>query len=337
MSWKSSTAVIAAAVGCAGLLQACGGGGGGGSVRLAPELIEIVNPSDVPPYQGPVTELPPDVTRLYALSGNASSSTVVLFLQGGPVDFLVPEEGLDDLHPVLTEHTLVRVHQANTLNPSIVANPDLSYARAIRENEVSVEILNRVIRHFAAQGRRVQVVSHSFGSFLVLRAWARHPALATLVDRFLVLNGRLDMPDVVWQGMRRGEQWGFPDGGEPALAANQPTRETREGDDNRAPGDPPQTQTFSLSQLKLEADIGRLPLTRELAGRSLNRLIMVESTADRAVGRLSEDERRFLAAQGATRYCIAGGTHDSAFEAPYAQELAALLDGTSTRTRDCAG
>ncbi len=312
----------------AALLSACGGGD---SSRSAEERVNSIARDVLA-----TTELPEDVTRLYKISGNVASNTVVLFLQGGPVDTLAPADSLDTLGLGLSTQALVQVHQANTYNPAIVGNPDLTETRATLENQVSIEMVDRVIRHFVSQGRRVQVVTHSFGSLLILRTLARHPELHAMVDRFLVLNGRLNIPEVVWQGMRQGQQWRFPGGGAPALAARQPTRESLEGDDDRAPGDPPLTHTYTLSQLKLESDMGRIALTDALAGLRMDRVIMVEASADEAIGRLSDLERRFLADAGATRYCIEGGSHDSAFETPYAQELLALLNGTSTATRTCS-
>ncbi len=330
--FKRHTMGVLAAAMIAAVLSACGGGG---SATVSDQRPAAGVLDDVPAYAGPVTPLPADVSRLYAASGNPFAPRVVLFLQGGPVDMLSSADQLDDLQVDWEDQLLVRVHQANTLNPAIVGDPDLSYERAIRENEQSVEILNRVIRHFAGQGKQVVVAGHSFGAFLILRAIAEHPDLQTLVDRFLVMNGRLDMPDVVWQSMRHGVQWKFPSGGDPAQTAVQPTRESLEGDEYRGPGDLPLTNTFSWSQLKLQADIGRPRMTRVLAGRRLDRVVVVESTADEAVGRLSAAEKAFLKTAGAPLYCIQGGTHDSAFEAPYAAELTALLFGATTQTRRC--
>ena len=58
---------------------------------------------------------------------------------------------------------------------------------------MSVEILHRTIEHFKAQGKRVVVVGHSYGAFLITRYLAIEGPDAA--DRYLIMAGRLDMPD----------------------------------------------------------------------------------------------------------------------------------------------
>ncbi|WP_343631165.1 hypothetical protein [Roseateles sp.] len=311
-------------------LAACGGGGSD-----SPSSAVKVTSSEPPPDDGPVTAMPAEVTALYRSGGNTASTDVVLFLQGGPIDTLLSEDQLDGLGLALADTHLVFVHQASTLNPAIVANADLSPARAQRENALSVAVIDRLIRHFHAQGKRVHALTHSFGSFLLMRAWVEHPDLAALVTRAVVMNGRLDIPDEVWRGMRTGSQWTFPGGGSPQLAKRQPTRDTLEGDDDRAPGEPPLTRTVVLSQLQLLAAIGEPRMTQRLAGRRLDQMVYVTADSDEAVGRLSAAETRFLRQAGATLYCIAGGSHDAGFEAPHAEALAQLLLGRPAETSHC--
>lgn len=323
-AWRTLPLILAMGT-AAALQQGCGGGGAGHSSSDAVK----------PAYAGPVTTLPADDTALYVAGGDMSSDTVVLYEQGGPIDFLQDDLDIKDTDPFgLARYGVVQVHQANTLNPAIVGNPSLGLDRAGAENDVSIEILSRVIRHFAAQGKRVYVISHSMGSMLVPAALARYPDLTPMVQRFLVMAGRLDMPSIVPVSMAKGVQMEFPDGGAPQPTEKQPDATTREGDEDAPPGTH-YTNTYVLSQLKLMADIGMPRMTQQLAGRRLDKVVYAYGAADEAVGRLSPDELNFLQRSGATVYCVEGGDHTSMFSPPYAMELSALLVGTSTQTRAC--
>ncbi len=77
------------------------------------------------------------------------------------------------------------------------------------EVDVSVEILDRTIKHFKAQDKRVVVVGHSYGAFLLGRYLAlRGPEAA---DQYLLMAGRLDMQEEVVQGFLTGTVYWFPD------------------------------------------------------------------------------------------------------------------------------
>ena len=65
---------------------------------------------------------------------------------------------------------LVQVHQTLTLNHDLASRyEELSLQDLTAEVDVSVEILHRAIRHFRAEEKRVVVLGHSYGAFLVTR------------------------------------------------------------------------------------------------------------------------------------------------------------------------
>ena len=103
----------------------------------------------------PITVLPDDVTLLYETvpGGDPDADTVWLFSQGGPATALDSSDLTE--FPGHGKRILVNVHQVQTLNPGLIDDARLdSVARVQAEMDVSVEILDRVIRHFKARGKR---------------------------------------------------------------------------------------------------------------------------------------------------------------------------------------
>ena len=146
----------------------------------------------------PLTPLPEDVTELYepVPGGADDADTVWLFSQGGPVAEL---DALDLTEfPGHEDRILVNVHQVQTLNPGLIEDKRLDSVERVRvEMDVSVEILDRVIRHFKSRGKKVVVFSHSFGSFILPRYLAlKGPGAA---DRYVIMAGRLDIEREVWE------------------------------------------------------------------------------------------------------------------------------------------
>ena len=162
------------------------------------------------------------------------------------------------------------------------------------EVDVSVEILHRTIQHFRSQGKRVVVIGHSYGAFLVTRYLWQKPAESA--DRYLIMAGRLDMPEVVVNGFLNGRAYWFPDGVTPVELGIE-ARTDRE-----------------LMEARIQAATGHDRYTERLAERNLERVIYVYGTVDRHVGRLTEDEVGFLKSRGAKVIVAEGGGHGSMFE-----------------------
>ena len=141
----------------------------------------------------PFTMLSGDVSALYETvpGGDPDADTVWLFSLGGPRSSLEGEDALTQF-PGHESKILLNVHQAQTFNAGLLDDERLDSVEQIQaEMDVSVEILDRVIRHFKAQGKRVVVFSHSFGSFIVPRYLAlKGPGAA---DRYVIMAGRLDI------------------------------------------------------------------------------------------------------------------------------------------------
>ncbi len=258
-----------------------------------------------------ITKIPDDVTTLFVSSiASSPSNKVVLYSIGGPVDMLFIDklfEGGFRFNPPpyferlgITDQQ-VYVHQANTFNPRILneLGLNLSFERAIQENQVSVEMLYRVAKHFIGLGKEVYIVSHSFGSFIV-------PAFMLCSDlnikKYLVMAGRLDMPAIVWQGFRDGDYYQFSDGNLPVKVD--------------AGSGSPEIVGLEAAQGRLQAGVGINRFTELLRPISLTNLIYSYAENDVAVGRLQSNEIDFLKSKGAqvdwiTISSIAGATPGS--------------------------
>ena len=202
-----------------------------------------------------------------------------------------------------------QVHQTLTIDNDLVSrHRELSFEELQAEVDVSVEILHRVIEHFKAQGKQVVVVGHSYGAFLTTRyLWRRGPAAA---DRYLNMAGRLDMQREVVDGVLAGQYYYFPDAVNPAPVPLPPY--------------PVPITEREILELRMGAT-GHDRYTERLAGTDLSRVLYVYGIEDMIVGRLTDDEVRFLTSSGSRVLAVQGG-HVAMFEDPeVAGQIAAAL------------
>ena len=263
----------------------------------------------------PLTALPDDVTRLYETvpGGDPDADTVWLFSQGGPVTELDSGADLTEF-PGHEDRILVNVHQVQTYNPGLIDDERLdSVARVQAEMDVSVEILDRVIRHFKARGKRVVLFSHSFGSFIVPRYLAlKGPGGA---DRYVIMAGRLDIERKMYENRLSK----LHDGSTVAYYYEGGTTLTRIdlADDPDAPLRDDMLPRWLRMQAAFQGALGRHRYTRLLAGADLSKVIYAYGTMDAEIGRLTGDEIAFLESKGAKVFAVEGG-HGSMLDEPAA-------------------
>ena len=262
-----------------------------------------------PAYQA--TPLPADVTELYRVFGDAGADTVWIYEQGGPVHML-DDDPLQQFghYPGHDAVLFAQVLQTLTINHDLVSrHRELSFEELQAEVDVSVEILHRVIGHFKAQGKQVVVVGHSYGAFLTARyLWRKGPGAA---DRYLIMAGRLDMQREVVDGVLGGQYYYFPDTVNPAPFP--------------VPPYPVPITERQILELRIMGATGHDRYTERLAGTDLSRVLYVYGSEDMIVGRLTEDEVRFLTSSGSRVLAVQGG-HVSMFEDPeVARQIAAAL------------
>ena len=126
------------------------------------------------------------------------------------------------------------------------------------------------------------------------------------------MAGRLDMPEAVVNGFLNGQVYYFPDAVTPVDTGLEATTDR------------------DLMEMRMQAATGHDRYTERLAGRDLGRVIYVYGTEDVQVGRLTEDEVRFLKSRGAEVIVAEGGDHGSMFyDMDVVQEISDALQQRS--------
>ena len=278
------------------------------TVLLAAALVVGCGRGFIPEPSYQATALPDDVTELFELSGKADSDTVWVFAQGGPLHMLDPytSEYFSNYRSY-EDVQFAHAHQTLTLNHDLAPrHAELSLTELQAEVDVSVEILHRTIEHFRDQGKRVVVIGHSYGAFLMARyLWQKGPEAA---DRYLIMAGRLDMPEEVVDGFLTGTPYFFPGAVRPKAFPPFPV--------------PPTDR--ELMEMRIAGATGHDRYTERLVGTDLRRVIYVYGTEDMDVGRLTDDEVRFLESGGA-RVIAIQGDHRSMFGVDAAQQISNAL------------
>ncbi|WP_242204926.1 alpha/beta hydrolase [Aestuariivivens insulae] len=271
-------------------------------------FISSCSKDDLKTQRDNVTQLPNDVTKLYVEKGNTKSNKVILYSNGGP-DSKLSTDYFDDLN--FSEFHEVYVHQTNTYNKRVIVglNENLTFERAIKEDQVSVKILYRVIEHFRKQGKEVYVVGHSFGAVLIPSLIAEYKPK---VKKYLIMAGRLDFPDLVWQGFRDRKSYIFKEG-------VTPTPENFSSDISEV------EKKESYAKFRLQAGFGKNRYTQLLKDIDLSNVIYAFGEKDEAVGRLTNKEINFLTTHKATVYKVPDGSHSSMFESPHKEKLKKLM------------
>jgi len=251
-----------------------------------------------PSYQA--TPIPDKITDLIITKGNEKSEIVYLYSQGGPT-FKLDSEDLDEM--VTDINALkVYVHQVQTLSPQL-KNKKLNLEQALKENEVSIDILHKVITHYKSLKKKVVVISHSFGSFITPYYLEKYGNEA---DAMCIMAGRIDMPDIVWKAFRDGKVMVFKDGKTPILASK------KDIDDD----------AFDNNTSKiLAASLGQKRFSKILAKKDLDKVMYVFSGKDRAVGTLSANERGFLIDKKVKIIGYPDGDHGAMFDKENAKNI----------------
>ena len=228
----------------------------------------------------------PAVEDTYVGVGASAATTVVVLAQGGPLPFLAPTHELTsrlgalDLEQVF----LVNVHQAQTIDPGAFAVGDITFEEAVAASSRSVAMLAAVVEHFQDQGKTVYVVGISFGAFVVQELLATQGNVA---EGYLIVTGRLDMPDGIWTEFAEGRRAGFARGVE---IVKHTGAEGAQGGGGAA---------FYRNSARLAAGLGHHRYSERLAHVDMTNVVYVFAALDEQVGRLTDPELAFLAQRGA--------------------------------------
>jgi len=240
-------------------------------------------------------EISPNIKDVIYFQGDEKASTVLIAVPGGPSTELATDI-VDDLAQDISSSGIltVTVHQAQTLNPSILEGNDIALSQAINFNAESIEMLSEVITYFKDQGRTVYVAGISFGAFVTQELIAQKGIDAA--DGYLIITGRLDINDAMWQGLAEGKNAFFENGITPII------------------DDAPFVDAFNRNEARMFAGLAMNRYTEQFNTiESLSNITYVYGETDMAVGRLTVEEVSFLQSKNANILSGNGG-HDLPFE-----------------------
>lgn len=246
----------------------------------------------------PITfnEIPQNIKDLIYFRGNEKAPTVLIAIPGGPSPELATDI-VDDLAQDISrpqDILTITVHQAQTLSPSILEENDITLDQAINFNAESIEMLSEVITYFKDQGRTVYVAGISFGAFVTQEFIAQKGIDAA--DDYLIITGRLDINDVMWQGLAEGKNAFFENGVTPIV------------------DDEPFVDAFNRNEARMFAGLAMNRYTEQFNTiESLSNITYIYGETDMAVGRPTVEEVAFLQSKNANILSGNGG-HDFPFQ-----------------------
>ncbi len=228
--------------------------------------------------QSPTTvlEILQEIKDLIYFRGDQNAPIVLINAQGGPDTELSTGE-VDEIFQIFNTTNLlaVNVHQAQTLNPSILDGTDITLDQAVSYNAESVETLYKVVKYFKDQGRTVYVLGISFGAFIAQELIAKKGI--DVADNYLIMVGRLDMNDIIWQGFSEGRFGYFENGINPIVDQEAGVDVTLRNMDRLAAGLAMNRYTELLNTFD-----------------DLSKITYIYGETDQAVGRLTDEEVQFL-------------------------------------------
>jgi len=252
-----------------------------------PEALQLINP----PLPFKSTKMPETLDKLgvHDETTNASKQTVLIILQGGPHEelaFVRDGRTLFRYLPDYQNYSVVYLHQSQTINPSVMrAGSEFSIEDAKKEVAMSAAILSKAIEGYHALGKKVLVVSHSYGSFLALHHLSDAGPLA---DQYNLLAGRLDVDAALVDIHLSGLNAQYSSDGKTLLPI-----QARDPNENQA-----SRNDYRNGNL-LKAAAGMPRFSSELARLDLSNVNFIYAANDQAVGALTNEEVKALRTLGA--------------------------------------
>lgn len=228
--------------------------------------------------------LPESLTKSGHSFGNPDSEKVIIYLQGGPINYLTTYgfEFRMSVSGGLNEEAyfLINMRESQTLHPEETEKEEISWEQAKKYNETTTKTLFDLISFFKSQDKKVYVVGGSYGSFVGLKSIVENKNIA---DGYLLMVGRLDMTQEVSNAYSKGFEAKFDsDATTPIIG------EKDESD-------------YIVNMRKIASAISRdEKYTELLKDTDLSNLTYIYSEIDQSVGKLTEYEIAFLKSKNAT-------------------------------------
>lgn len=239
-------------------------------------------------------EISQEIKDLIHFRGDEKAETVMVLIPGGPsTEFAT--DFVDDLAPIFSPEGIltVTVHQAQTLNPDIVAGTDITLTQAASFNTQSIEMLSNVITYFKDQGRTVYVLGYSFGAFVTQELIANKGI--DIANKYLIISGRLDINDIIWQAAAEGKNGYFENGVTPIVELD------------------PHPNVIERNYNRISAELSMNRYTQLFNTiEDLSSITYIYGDSDEAVGSLTTNEVQFLQSKN-TNIINGPGDHTTTF------------------------
>ncbi|QTD37541.1 hypothetical protein JL193_15910 [Polaribacter batillariae] len=235
--------------------------------------------------------MPESLQKLGYSFGNPNSNTVIINTQGGPMINLLT----DSFKSIFKEagdinedkYFLINVHQAQTLKPEKFIMSEISFEQAKAYSKETSKMLYDLISYFKSENKKVYIVGISFGSFVGEGLIAEYGNIA---DGYLLAVGRLDMTEEIWKAYSKGIAASF-----------------KEDAINVVVGSRSDDEVTTVNIRKIAAGFGHNRYTKLLENTDLSNLTYLYAKSDQNVGKLTDDEIKFLKSKGANVIGFEGG------------------------------
>lgn len=252
----------------------------------------------------PKMVFPKDSTKLWFGEGDPESDTVLIFCDGGPGTMISYDtDGKTQWRyiPNFNNYYRAFVHQSQTYNREVFNfKEEFSVADAKIEVDNTSEILYRAIKYFKDRKKRVVVIGHSYGAFIMAHYLATRPSLA---DQYMFSGGRLDVQPIIEEYHLKGMNGRFDEDGITYIPPKADSEEKIRYSQERY------WRIFRVKQL-LKGVIGEYRYTKELANKDLSNVTYFYASNDQNVGRMTQEEVDFLKSKNVTVF----ETHDGHYE-----------------------
>jgi hypothetical protein len=224
--------------------------------------------------------------------GNKNSNDVIVYMQGGPDYTLDPINNL--IEGSNTQNVLwVNVHQIQTSKPELFQSTEITFDQAKDYANVNALNVDAVVKYYKEKGKKVYLVSVSYGSFVAADYVSRFGVGD--IEKALLLVGRLDLDEDLWKNFSLGNEGIFLyDAQGNVSITNEITESIPDRNNN-----------------KLAAALGHKRFTQLWANVSgLDKIAFVWGSRDERTGRLTESEIEFLESKSVGVFEVEGGTHE---------------------------
>ncbi len=244
-----------------------------------------------------------NTTKYYEMTEGFSekSQVIVLASHGGPVEDLET----DQFYNYHSLFAVAYVYQAqhleseeDGLDKSLLSGDRIiSIKEAQKANLKSSAILYKVAKHFKDQGKKVYLLTHSFGSFLALYTLVHY---RNIFDKMLIKAGRINMPENIVEsiiercyGYFKEDAVTFVETSCDFVKKKIKERFEREKQNGKIE-DIEKIFKIRRSSEILKGAVGKPRYLELLKNENLGNLMYVSGTKDRNVGRLLAKEIAFL-------------------------------------------